>query len=59
MDKELTELEKIAVGQAVARAFGLKKASGFNPPRWHTAWGTKTALGVFAVVERLHDEKGV
>jgi hypothetical protein len=48
---------KAANGAAIAKALGLRKArrpdgKPFDPPRWSLGreYGTKTAIGVYAVV---------
>ena len=42
-------------GVVMAVALGLRRASGFSPPRWQLGqeYGTKTALGVYRTVCRL------
>lgn len=51
----LTEEQEQAIGEALVEAFGLKEAKhgthprnlkSYDPPRYYTQWGTKTALGV-------------
>jgi hypothetical protein len=50
---QLTEEEEKKRGEAIVLVLALKEArdieSGkrFNPPRYHTEHGTKTALGLF------------
>ena len=33
--------------------YGGKRAEKYNPPRYYTDWGTKTALGVYRCVESI------
>lgn len=53
--EKLTEEQEQAIGEALVEAFGLKEAKhgsrprslkSYDPPRYFTQWGTKTALGV-------------
>lgn len=51
---QLTEAEETARGQKLVELLALKKSTQtdsqnrrFDPPRYETAWGTKTALGLF------------
>jgi len=54
---DLTEAEETVRGEKLVVLLKLKEArqtelysnrtSRYNPPRYYTAWGTKTALGAF------------
>ena len=45
-------------GKCIAAALGLRRVSGFSPPRYQLGpeFGTKTAVGVYEVVQRLAKE---
>ena len=47
----LTEEEQTRRGELLAEVLGLKKKR--KSGRYDTAWGDKTALGLFRVVERI------
>ena len=49
---KISEDEAKNRGILIADMMGLKHPKG-HPDRYHTAWGTKTALGVFLSVKRL------
>lgn len=56
----LTEAEQTRRGDLIAKALNLKEArcgngrgQPYDPPRYFTQWGTKSALGLFLSVERL------
>lgn len=54
------------IGQYFVDFLGLKEAKlpvgggrrleGYNPPRYYTKWGTKTALGLYNSIERIIKE---
>lgn len=58
----LTEAEQTRRGDLIAKTLNLKEArcgngygrgKPYDPPRYFTQWGTKSALGLFLSVERL------
>ena len=51
-EKEVIEREQIEAGKQLAEVFRLKRSKEF-PDRYETDWGTKTALGVYLVAERI------
>lgn len=62
MKQELTEEEEIKRGEEIARVLHLKQAlyydgtsrgKRWNPARYYTTHGTKTALGLFRTVQCL------
>jgi hypothetical protein len=58
-DNMLTQEEQIKRGEKIIEIFGLKedKQEKYNPKRYLTSWGNKTALGVFLTCQRLIEEK--
>lgn len=52
---ELTEEQKIARGEYLAEVFGLRRDRE-HADRFATSVGSKTALGIFAVSERILNE---
>lgn len=58
---KLTEAEETKRGAILASMLSLKEAKQetahgklpFDPPRYSTEWGTKTALGLFRSIERI------
>jgi hypothetical protein len=51
-EMEVIEREQIEIGEQLAEIFQLKKAKGYKD-RYETTWGTKTAMGIYAVAARL------
>jgi len=52
----IPEADEIKRGQKLVDLLKLKEAKDdndkrFNPPRYETSWGTKTALGLFRSVD--------
>lgn len=48
---KLTEEEERQRGETLAKLLNLKQCRPtFDPPRYETAWGTKTALGLYRTV---------
>lgn len=61
MKTTITETEEARRGQLLADALGLKSVRNqhgahFDPPRYQTNWGTKTALGLFRTVARIVED---
>jgi len=54
---EITETDKIIIGNNIADILLLKEDRGYNPKRYKTSWGNKSALGIYEVVNRLFEEK--
>lgn len=54
---ELSEQEKIKMGEQIAEIFMLREDKGYTPKRYKTTWGNKTALGVYATMKGLVEEK--
>lgn len=55
------EQESEAIGQKLIELLHLKQATDdngkrYNPPRYNTSFGTKTALGLALTVERIFIE---
>ena len=50
--KTIDEKEMQRRGEMLISILGLKKAKGYAD-RVNTEWGTKTALGVYRMVERI------
>lgn len=49
--------EKALIGKMLAELFGMKKADRVSVSvRYHTAWGTKTAVGIFETFKRIGEE---
>lgn len=61
---ELTEAEEAKRGAVLASMLNLKEAKQttahgvlpFDPPRYSTEWGTKTALGLFRTIKRIVED---
>lgn len=51
----LTESEEAAFGESIARIFKLSRDREYKD-RYQTAWGTKTALGLFRTFTRIADD---
>jgi len=47
--------DKIVIGEALVNILRLKedKSENYNPKRYVTAWGNKTALGIYETVKRI------
>ena len=41
------------IGEAIAEILILREDKGYNPKRYKTTWGNKTALGIYGTVKRL------
>ena len=58
----LTQEEKIKTGKRLADVLKLKSHYAYAKDeenlRYDTAWGTKTALGVYETINRIIEEKG-
>jgi hypothetical protein len=54
-EDEMDEYSKTVIGQAICNILRLKedRSENFNPKRYRTAWGNKTALGIYETVKRL------
>lgn len=55
MQIQLTEEQQKERGQLIADVLKLRKDPE-HKDRYQTTWGTKTALGIFLVVERIIQE---
>jgi hypothetical protein len=55
---ELSDKEKIVIGESIVNVLRLKQdnSENYNPKRYITAWGNKTALGIYEVCKRLINE---
>lgn len=58
---QLTESEETKRGELLAQVLELKpckldNGERLDPPRYHTKWGTKTALGLFRTVARIVED---
>jgi hypothetical protein len=51
------EARKIAIGNTLADIFMLREDKGYNPKRYKTLWGNKTALGVYESIKRVIESK--
>ena len=56
MAHELSEMHKILVGHKLAEMLNLKALNQYQPVRYNTEWGTKTALGLYESVNRIIQE---
>jgi hypothetical protein len=56
MPKPTTEAEKILAGHAIAEFLNLKPLRQHTPMQYNTAWGTKTALGLYESIDRIIQE---
>jgi len=56
--ENITDKDKTAIGQSVIDILRLKqdKTGNYNPKRYITTWGNKTALGIYETVKRLINE---
>lgn len=56
--ENLTEKEQIAIGQSLIDILRLTedRSENYNPKRYITAWGNKTALGIYKTVKRIMEE---
>jgi hypothetical protein len=50
--------EKIIIGYKIAEWLNLKALKDYNPSRYNTRWGTKTALGLYESITRIIEEGG-
>jgi hypothetical protein len=50
---EITEQEEKRRGELMASMLRLRKLPGYSEPRYNTEWGTKTALGLYRVMDRI------
>lgn len=65
MKPELTDAEEMKRGETLVKFLGLREAKqetahgkiSFDPPRYSTEWGTKTALGLFRCVTSIVEGK--
>ena len=50
--------DKIVIGESLVNILRLKedKSENYNPKRYVTAWGNKTALGIYETVKRIMEE---
>jgi len=50
--------DKIVIGQSLVNILRLKedKSENYNPKRYITAWGNKTALGIYETVKRIMED---
>jgi hypothetical protein len=53
----LTNIDKIYIGRNLADILMLKEDKGYNPKRYKTIWGNKTALGLYETIKRIMTEK--
>jgi len=59
--REKTEIEKITIGEQLADILILKEDfrennRQYDPIRYKTIWGNKTALGIYETVKRILEE---
>jgi hypothetical protein len=45
--------EDICKGKQIAEILQLKPIKGYNPPRYNTTHGTKTALGLYRTLKHI------
>jgi hypothetical protein len=49
----LSTYQKEQIGHILASTLKVKKVKGFNPKRYNTTWGIKTALGLYETVYNI------
>jgi hypothetical protein len=54
---KVTDYQKTKIGEKIAEVLELKPIKKYNPVRYSTQWGTKTALGIYLVTNRIIKEK--
>ena len=54
----LDTTDKIVIGESLINILRLKedKSENYNLKRYVTAWGNKTALGIYETVKRIMDK---
>lgn len=48
---------KTKIGNNLAEILLLKEDKGYSPKRYKTAWGNKTALGIYETIKRILENK--
>ena len=48
---------KTEIGEKLSEILLLKEDKGYNPKRYKTTWGNKTALGLYETIKRILENK--
>lgn len=59
--KQLNDIEKIKIGDNLINILKLKedKTEKYNPKRYYTTFGNKTALGIYETVKRILENNNI
>jgi len=57
-DIDMDNFKKEIIGYKLAEVLNLREDRGYLPKRFKTAWGNKTALGIYETTKRILTEGG-